>query len=210
MTFVKRIAGTAVLGVATLVGSGLSAPPAQAGFLVTLQEVGSNVVATGSGTLDVTDLSLTFNSPVFSSAAINPSFGVIGPGPTTLTEEDEYTGVAGPARFGTGGPGAVSASSGSGNHVAIIGAAGELEVPHPAVSGTLIDSATWDNATFASLGVTPGTYEWTWGSGAHADSFTLQIGPAAVPEPSSLLLLALPLGLFMLLAAQFRRSQRDA
>jgi hypothetical protein len=45
-------------------------------------------------------------------------------------------------------------------------------------------------ATFASLGVTPGTYVWAWGSAATADSLTLQIGPAAVPEPVSLSLLA--------------------
>ena len=55
--------------------------------------------------------------------------------------------------------------------------------------GPLSDASTYDNATFASLGVTPGTYEWTWGSGAN-QNFTFQIGPtAAVPEPSSLLLL---------------------
>jgi len=62
------------------------------------------------------------------------------------------------------------------------------------VSGNpLSDTSTYNNATFASLGVTPGTYVWTWGTGTHADSFTLQIGPAAVPEPASLTVLALGL-----------------
>jgi hypothetical protein len=37
--------------------------------------------------------------------------------------------------------------------------------------------------------VTPGTYEWTWGTGPN-QNFTLQIGPGAVPEPASLTLLA--------------------
>ena len=35
---------------------GFGGYPAQAGFIMTLTEQGSNVVATGSGTLDVTDL----------------------------------------------------------------------------------------------------------------------------------------------------------
>ena len=42
---------------------------------------------------------------------------------------------------------------------------------------------TYDNQTFSSLGVTPGAYEWTWGSGAN-QNFTLDIG-TAVPEPST-------------------------
>jgi hypothetical protein len=47
------------------------------------------------------------------------------------------------------------------------------------------------NATFASLGVTPGTYVWTWGTGAD-QSFTLEIGTA--PIPAALPLFATGLG----------------
>jgi hypothetical protein len=48
----------------------------------------------------------------------------------------------------------------------------------------LSDSMTFNNATFASLGVTPGTYVWTWGTGAD-QNFTLQIGSVGVPVPGS-------------------------
>ena len=48
----------------------------------------------------------------------------------------------------------------------------------------LSDSMTFNNATFASLGVTPGTYVWSWGTGAN-QNFTLQIG--AVPDAGSTL-----------------------
>ena len=44
---------------------------------------------------------------------------------------------------------------------------------------------TFDNATFASLGVTPGTYEWTWGTGLRNQNFTLIIGGAGVPDGGS-------------------------
>ena len=68
----------------------------------------------------------------------------------------------------------------------------DLYVPVGYISGSsLSDTATYDNKNFATLGVTPGTYTWAWGTGADADSFTLQIGPtttSAVPEPTSLVL----------------------
>lgn len=77
-----------------------------------------------------------------------------------------------------------------------------LSVPLDYVSGSaLSDSSTYYSQTFSSLGVRPGSYVWTWGSGATADSFTLDIG--SVPEPSSALLFALGL---LILARRVARS----
>src|SRR5436190_17676930 len=57
----------------------LSARPAQAGYVVTLQQVGPNVVATGSGAIDLTGL--TF----FQSGSFVPGIGnsFIDTGPTS-------------------------------------------------------------------------------------------------------------------------------
>ncbi len=55
----------------------------------------------------------------------------------------------------------------------------------------LPSSSTYDNQTLASLGLTPGVYTYTWGTGAHADSYTIDIGDsvgvasAPVPEAST-------------------------
>jgi hypothetical protein len=63
----------AALGVAMLTGYGLSAPPAKAGYVVTLEQVGSNVVATGSGPIDLTGLTLGGGGrPVRESSLYSP------------------------------------------------------------------------------------------------------------------------------------------
>jgi hypothetical protein len=138
-------------------------PPAQAAYIVTLEEVGTNVVATGSGTLDLTDLSFLSGGSL-ASAAIAPVVGVIITGPAGVTIED-YTGFSGPMSFGSGG--GKNADSGSGDLVGIFAPqTDELVLPDGYVSGSaLSDNAAYDSQTFNSLGVTPGTYEWTWGSG---------------------------------------------
>jgi hypothetical protein len=83
-----------------------------------------------------------------------------------------YGFVNGPA-FGTGD--IDNANSGSGDLVgALFGY--YIIVPNGYVSNSpLSDTATYDNATLASLGLTPGTYVWTWGDGTD-QSFTLEIG----------------------------------
>jgi hypothetical protein len=204
MTFAQRMAATAALGMAMLLGCGLLAPPAQARYIVTLLQERLNVVATGSGAIDLTGLTLFSDRAPGIRSEIVPDAGIIFTGPTFGGIASIYTGFTGSTSFGSGGESV--ADSGDGDSVGIDLVLGSLLfLPAGYVSGTpLSDSASYDNATFATLGVNPGTYEWTWGSGAN-QNFTVQIGPAAVPEPSCLALLAPPWGLAALAAARRRR-----
>jgi hypothetical protein len=171
---------------ATVVAIALSTASAQAGYIVTLEQQGPNVVATGSGPIDLTGLGAPQAvAPAGTSLAPNVAQIVTGlPGTSTAVF---FTGFSGPTSFGTGGP--TTTNSGSGDIVGIIGATGvgvlgkpSLIVPSGYVSNNpLSDTATYLNETFTMLGVTPGTYEWTWGSGAN-QNFTLD-AVATVPAP---------------------------
>lgn len=44
---------------------------------------------------------------------------------------------------------------------------------------------TFANQTYATLGLTPGDYTYTWGSGPTADQATIRIAPTAIPEPAT-------------------------
>lgn len=78
------------------------------------------------------------------------------------------------------------------------GACDSIYVRQGYVAGDSISSsATWYNTTIRGLGLTPGTYTWTWGSGGNADSYEVVVpsdppGPAiAAPEHSTLTLLGI-------------------
>ena len=110
--------------------------------------------------------------------------------------------MTGPAAFGT--TSGANASAGTGNFVGIYGTALQLYVPQGYVSGTaLTDSATFNNATFARLGFSPGTYTYTWGTGANADSLTVT---NVIPEPSTWALLGVGAGLLGLILRRRRRT----
>jgi len=186
----------AAIGAATLsIAAGVS-PSAQAAYTLTLLQQGPDVVGTGSGSFDLTDLTLAVG--ITSRALVAPASGTTWAGPVVATDGDVYGDIIGPGAFGGGG--LTFADSGSGDLVGVFSGGGVV-VPSGYVSGGLSGTATYNNRTFASLGLTPGTYVWTWGTGADADSLTLQIGSAAAaPEPASLtLLLAGLVGLGMVL-----------
>ena len=176
MTLIKGIAS---LGAAMLIG--LSAPSARAGYVVDLTQQGSDVVATGSGAVDLTGL--TFNGQGGAIPQIAPGKGLILTGSKVSgVDSDIYIGFTGPASFGNGDT--TLASSGSGGIVGLFASLGVLWVPLGYVSDkTLSDTAMYDNQTFTTLGVTPGTYKWTWGDGPN-QNFTLVVG-TVVPEPST-------------------------
>jgi hypothetical protein len=197
----KKLLLLAVFAIA--VTSFFSVRPAES-FTVTLEQVGANVVATGSGAINLTGLTFA-SAGFFASGGMGPSIAnlVVADG----TDLSLYTGFSGPSSFG---PGTITnASSDSGDSVSIIGAAvfpgPGIFLPAGYVSGTaLSDSSTYNSATFASLGVTPGTYVWTWGTGLPDQNFTLQIGlglPPPIPDGGSTVSL---LGCALLGLAAFR------
>jgi hypothetical protein len=169
---------------AIAVTSLFSVRPAQA-YTVRLKEVGANVVANGSGAINLTGLTLDV-SGILTPGTMGANFGLIQTGQLTDVLVDTYTGITGPTSFGPGGPFFFMANTGSGDFVGIAGLAGDIEVPGGYTSGDpLTNSLTFDNATFASLGVTPGVYTWRWGTNGANQFFRLVIGPNTVPDGGS-------------------------
>ncbi|MEO8777683.1 MAG: hypothetical protein ABI389_03335 [Rhodanobacter sp.] len=172
--------GLAASAAAVLLAPGIAqATP----YVLKVLHQGNNVVATGNGAFDLTSLTLQGTTPSY-----GPYFYAAG-GQIVLSSSTSkvvniFTGLIGPQSFGTGV--SPNASSFSGDSLELYGAGGTIDLPTGYATGTMLSSvATWDNSTIASLGLTPGTYVWTWGTGAD-QSFTLDIGSDAsvgVPEP---------------------------
>lgn len=168
-----------------------SVPSARAVYVLTLQEVGPDVVVTGSGSIDTTGL-------FFTGVTLSSIGAGIDPGATTLfaggpgTDIRIYGGPAGPSSFGAGSN-FVAATTSTGDDVGLAQSPGALPAPALYLSASYVSGSTLANttlfadATFDTLGFTPGTYTYTWGTGTSADSLTV-IG--VVPEPSTWALLA--------------------
>jgi hypothetical protein len=150
------------------------------GFTVTIIESAGNVVMSASGSLNINDLTLV-------SPSVGP-LGVGGLGVTTATflmganvAAAQYSGfTTSPSNFGPGGVGG-SPTSTSGNIFGVVKFEGPLGpssllVPTGYTTGTAISSTqTFSGQTFSSFGLTPGTYTYTWGSGANADSINVVV-----------------------------------
>lgn len=164
------------------------APRAEAAYIATMQQVGADVVITGSGSINLAALSVS--GPSLTAAAIIPSQALISLGPLGAVSVNTYIGsFTGPGNFGAGG--GTGADGGSGDRTYFAPSASVLYLRTGYASGDPLSATSiYLNDTFATLGVTPGTYVWTWGEGQTADSFTLNIG---VPEPATLALLGMGL-----------------
>lgn len=155
-----------------------TAPIAQAAVIITLGASGGDVVANASGSLDLSGL--RFVEAASYPLAVYPAVGAITLGPYWDSVEN-YDGLtAWPTSFGPGGNTTPDSSSG------FFFAVGEntfaierFYANFSPISG----SSTWRNTSLEQLGVTPGSYTWTW----TADSITLNV----VPEPSSYAIMVL-------------------
>src|SRR5262249_17695709 len=139
------------------------------------------------------------------TARVRAGVGVIITGqPGGNGDVDLYTGFTGPTSFGSGF--FFFPNTGSGDTVGIDAQSfgGLLAVPPGYLSGAALSgSITFSSSTFASLGVTPATYTWTWGTGLPNQNFTLRIAAAGVPDGGSTVTL---FGVALLGLVAFRRK----
>jgi PEP-CTERM motif len=196
-------AGALIL--ASLIGT--TADPAQAAYIITFSETGHDVTASGSGAINLAGLTFITSGATLSEVA--PTFATEATG--AAGDVDEYLGVSGPVSFG---PGVfTSATTGAGDLVGVQvlradPPEGFIFVPMGYASGApLSDTATYAGQSFATLGLTPGVYLYTFGSGTDADSFTIKVA-APVPEPSTWAMMLL--GFAGLGYAGYRASRRES
>jgi hypothetical protein len=154
----------------------------RADVTITIAQSGSEVDLSGSGTLNLTALTLSIHdSNQLNGVAGVAAFAVVGP-PIALA--DRYDGVTGPMTIGPGD--SLLGTSGTGMLFGVEGDLHSIFVPTGYTSGSLSGTATFANTTLSGLGLTPGTYTWNWGTGSNADSLTVLIEtPTVVPEPST-------------------------
>jgi hypothetical protein len=173
----------------------LAAEVAKPAFIFNLTQDQNGVELSGSGKLDLSGLK--YYGPSTSNTYIFPSYGLLVGGPAGgEIAVDEYSGVSGPATLGMGAN-EIPATGGSGGNIVGVANGNGLFVPAGYVSGTyLSDNDIFYYRNFSNIGITPGTYVYTWGSGPTADSLTINVG--SVPEPASLALLGVPAALALL------------
>ncbi|HMA78210.1 MAG TPA: hypothetical protein VKP88_03640 [Candidatus Paceibacterota bacterium] len=153
---------------------------AHSAVIVDATIVGNDVVFSGGGTLNTNDL--TPAGAVPADARVTPSLAelTLGNAPGVLPV-DLYSGISGWTTFGTINPPTLF-TSGSGGGFGVSGLLQGLFVPAGYTSGDPLSATnTITGANFDTLGISRGQYVWTWGSGANADSFTLNVIPAPLP-----------------------------
>jgi hypothetical protein len=155
---------------------------ASGAFVVTITQVGPDVIWSGSGGFNLTSLTLVGSVPITSGFAANSAIWIAGSAlisPGSTGQQYGGASLTYPTTFAsgaqTGGP---SSYTGSMFGVLTGGASGRtITVPDGYVSGNIISgSTTYANQTIAGMGLSGGTYTWSWGSGGDASSLVMTIG----------------------------------
>ncbi len=184
---------------AMLASAAFLSSAANAAVTVNFSQVGSNVVATASGSLNLTGL--TALSGYSLDKGVNPAIAYVGVG--SAASVTAYSGLTGPNTFGSGNYTLASSVSGTGFALNATSFGSPYAfVPIGYVSGSAISGTdTFLNQTFASLGLTAGQYVFS----SRNDSVTINIGAGADPEPATWAMMLLGFGG---IGAEVRRQRK--
>lgn len=166
--------------------------------VVTVYQLGNNVVLEGSGSINTGALmhvSHDVRSLEDISGFVYPE--VIFNAFRMQTREQWQGDISGPSIRETKTPGFYHhPDTFTGDYFGIAqhstnNQANSILIPHNYVSGSFLSASyTFNNKTLSDFGLSSNEADlvWTWGEGSYADSFTLKVGQP-VPEPSTYALL---------------------
>lgn len=167
----------------------LAAQPTYAALLLQVEQLGDDVVITGSGSANTAALTNEGSDNTWTNVLTDSQIAA-GPDAFFNGQVTFWSGITGPASFGSDLTFSQNPDSGSG---ALFGIVASNLTPSPQVflpqgyisSASLTGTSTFLNSSLISLGFAPGsTFTWSWGSGGSADSFVLNIlstSPAQAP-----------------------------
>jgi hypothetical protein len=191
----------------------LTPMPSSASITLRVEQIGLDVVITGSGTANLSGLTFVANNNFWTNY-ISDIEVYVGPDAFNDGNVSLYSGIAGPLSFGidsslyeladnVGSSGdlfGILADNGSGINQLVLPLGYSSNSPLSGVS-------RFSSLTIAQLGLTPGQLTtWSWGSGANADSLRLEVADSASPVPAPAPLLGL--GAAFQMARRLRRRLR--
>jgi hypothetical protein len=165
------IGGTGATGSTGGTG-GTGGTGATGNFNITVTQSGPNVVWSGSGSFNLTALTSAGTTTIGGGYQASQAVWAVGP----IVTVDTYSGsITYPASFGNGGTG-VTSNTGSTYGILPGGSGRLLYVPSGYTSNTNISgTSTYANTTISGMGLSGGTYTWSWGSGANTSTIVMVI-----------------------------------
>ena len=166
-----------------------TASAADAAMILRLEEVGGDVVVRGSGTINLSGLTLKASlndyDNIFTSIQLYAGPATIGDGVV-----DQWSGMTGPSTIGTDDSVFIPADAGAGSLFGVVsddtsdpGGTRQplLVLPRSYVSGAALSGTTrFLGQSFDTMGISPGTLTWTLPT---ADTVTITTDAEPVPAP---------------------------
>jgi hypothetical protein len=172
--------------VTSVILSLFSGLPAEAVITLRVDQIGNDVIVSGSGKANLTALNFSYTSTSFQNVMTDIQI-YAGPNLFASGEVDVYEGIlTGPMTISSNPllveePDAIAST---GDLFGIITDPYQLVLPKNYLSNMeLTGQSTYKNVTIADLGLSPGLGSWTWGSSANGslDSINLVVVPGPLP-----------------------------